>query len=172
MTQEVAPSDKNSNREENDQVNKFLAEALNGKSEEFKKQVLSFAVSCGLSQDDPLFLILVATGQLEAMLTNAPSVLQLLFETWNQDLARNLQEVEKVTVLRQKVAIDRAAHALRRQSTVYRKPKTFNFCTSGRFIIIFHPGSWSNFRNFNASLDCWDDKWWVYKGAIEYFDLG
>jgi len=36
MTQEVAPDDKNSNREENDQVNKFLAEALNGKSEGFK----------------------------------------------------------------------------------------------------------------------------------------
>ncbi|MEM9927718.1 MAG: DUF6753 family protein [Cyanobacteria bacterium P01_D01_bin.50] len=98
MTQEVAPGDKNSNRKENDQVNKFLAEALNGKSEEFKKQVLSFAVSCGLSQDDPLFLILVATGQLEVMLKDAPEVLQLLFETWNQDLARNLHQVEKVAV--------------------------------------------------------------------------
>jgi len=113
MTQEVAPANKNPSHEEgNEQVNKFLAEALKGKSEEFKKQVLSFAVSCGLSQDDPLFLILVATGQLEAMLKNAPEVLQLLFETWNRDLARNLQEVEKVAVERQKVAIDRAAHAL------------------------------------------------------------
>ena len=91
---------------------KLLAEALEGKSEAFKRRVMDFALSCGLSQDDPLFLVLVATGQLEAMLEDAPDTLQLLFKNWNRDLARNLELVEQVTVERQKVAIDRAAHAL------------------------------------------------------------
>ena len=90
----------------------LLAQALKGKSEDFKKRVLHFARSCGLSQDDPLFLIMVATGQLEVMLEDAPETLQLLFETWNQDLANNLEKVEQVAVQRQKVAINRAAQAL------------------------------------------------------------
>ena len=46
------------------------------------------------------------------MLNDAPDTLQLLFQNWNRDLARNLELVEQVAVERQKVAIDRAAHAL------------------------------------------------------------
>lgn len=90
----------------------LLAEALKGKSEDFKRRVLDFVDRSGLSQDDPLFLVLVATGQLEAMLEEAPVTLQLLFKNWNTDLARNLELVESVAVERQKVAIDRAANAL------------------------------------------------------------
>jgi hypothetical protein len=91
---------------------KLLAEALSGKSEAFKRRILDFALGFGVSQDDPLFLVLVATGQLEVMLKEAPETLQLLFQNWNRDLARNLELVEQVAVERQKVAIDRAAHAL------------------------------------------------------------
>src|SRR5207237_6966954 len=79
-------------------------------------RVLDFAMSCGLSPDDPLFLVLVATGQLEVMLQDAPETLQLLFKTWNRDLANNLEKVEIVAIERQKVAIDRAAHALIHQA--------------------------------------------------------
>ncbi|MBW4430344.1 MAG: hypothetical protein KME28_00865 [Pelatocladus maniniholoensis HA4357-MV3] len=93
-------------------VNKLLAEALEGKSEAFKHRVMDFALSCGLSQDDPLFLMLIATGRLEAMLEDAPDTLQALFKHWNQDLARTLELVESVTVERQKVAIERSAYAL------------------------------------------------------------
>jgi hypothetical protein len=91
---------------------KLLLEALSGKSEAFKRRVIDFALGFGVSQDDPLFLILIATGQLEVMLNDAPETLQLLFQNWNRDLARNLELVEQVAVERQKVAIDRAAHAL------------------------------------------------------------
>ena len=91
---------------------KLLAEALQGKSEAFKRRVLDFALSCGLSPNDPLFLVLIATGQLEVMLEDAPKSLEILFKNWSQDLARNLELVEQVTVERQKVAINRAANAL------------------------------------------------------------
>ncbi|NJL63857.1 MAG: hypothetical protein HC903_21025 [Methylacidiphilales bacterium] len=94
----------------------LLAEALKGRSEDFKRRVIDFALRSGLSQDDPLFLVLVATGQLEAMLTDAPETLKLLFNTWNQDLAHNLEQVELVAVERQKVAINRAANALIHES--------------------------------------------------------
>jgi hypothetical protein len=90
----------------------LLAEALKGKSEDFKRRVLDFAFRSGLSQDDPLFLVLVATGHLEVMLEDAPETLQLLFKNWNHELASNLEKVEQVAVERQKVAINRAAHAL------------------------------------------------------------
>ncbi|MDJ0733553.1 MAG: hypothetical protein QNJ47_05595 [Nostocaceae cyanobacterium] len=90
----------------------LLAEALQGKSEAFKKRVLDFVLSCGLSPDDPLFLVLIATGQLEVMLEDAPKSLEMLFKNWSQDLATNLELVEQVTVERQKVAINRAANAL------------------------------------------------------------
>jgi hypothetical protein len=90
----------------------LLAEALKGKTERFKRRVLDFISKSGLSQDDPLFLVLVATGHLEVMLEEAPDTLQLLFENWNKDLARNLELVEHVAVERQKVAINRAANAL------------------------------------------------------------
>ncbi len=96
----------------------LLAEALKGKSESFKTRVLHFAHSCGLSQDDPLFLIMIATGQLEVMLEDAPETLQVLFKTWNRDLASNLEKVEQVAVERQKVAINRAAQALIHESLV------------------------------------------------------
>jgi hypothetical protein len=94
----------------------LLAEALKGKSEDFKRRVIDFALRSGLSQDDPLFLVLIATGQLEAMLTDAPETLKLLFNAWNQDLAHNLEQVELVAVERQKVAINRAANALIHES--------------------------------------------------------
>ena len=94
----------------------LLAEALKGKSEDFKRRVLDFTFRSGLSQDDPLFLVLVATGQLEVMLEDAPQVLQILFKTWNKDLASNLEKVEQVAVERQKVAINRAANALIHES--------------------------------------------------------
>ncbi|BAZ40237.1 hypothetical protein NIES4101_61980 [Calothrix sp. NIES-4101] len=94
----------------------LLAEALKGKSDDFKRRVLDFASRSGLSRDDPLFLVLVATGQLEAMLEDAPHTLQLLFQTWNRELANNLELVETVAVERQKVAINRAAQALIHES--------------------------------------------------------
>jgi hypothetical protein len=90
----------------------LLAEALKGKSDHFKRRVLDFASRSGLSHDDPLFLVLVATGQLEVMLQDAPHTLQLLFHTWNKELANNLEQVEQVAIERQKVAINRAAQAL------------------------------------------------------------
>ncbi|MEO1433791.1 MAG: DUF6753 family protein [Cyanobacteria bacterium J06633_8] len=120
----------------------LLAEALKGRSEEFKQRVVDFAFRSGLSKDDPLFLVLVATGQLEVMLEDAPQTLQLLFETWNQDLAKNLETVEQVAVQRQKVAINRAAQALIHESLVREGRNIINsiYPVAIVFFLIFGSG--------------------------------
>jgi hypothetical protein len=120
----------------------LLAEALKGKSDDFKRRVLDFASRSGLSHDDPLFLVLVATGQLEVMLQDAPHTLQLLFHTWNKELAHNLEQVEQVTVERQKVAINRAAQALIHESLLREGRNIINsvFPAAIVFFLVFSIG--------------------------------
>ncbi|BAY84468.1 hypothetical protein NIES267_39640 [Calothrix parasitica NIES-267] len=131
-----------SNQEKPRTPDELLAEALKGKSEDFKQRVVDFAFRSGLSKDDPLFLVLVATGQLEVMLEDAPQTLQLLFETWNQDLAKNLETVEQVAVQRQKVAINRAAQALIHESLVREGRNIINsiYPAAIVFFLIFGSG--------------------------------
>ncbi len=120
----------------------LLAEALRGKSEDFKRRVLDFVSRSGLSQDDPLFLVLVATGRLEIMLSDAPQTLQLLFQTWNKDLAHNLEQVEQVAIARQKVAINRAAQELIHESLLREGRNIINsvFPATVVFFFIFAIG--------------------------------
>jgi hypothetical protein len=118
----------------------LLAEALKGKSEEFKHRVMDFALKSGLSQDDPLFLVLVATGQLEAMLEDAPEALELLFKNWSRDLARNLEKVEQITLERQKVAIDRAAHALIQKAQFTESKKLLTAVLPASILLFFTLG--------------------------------
>ena len=131
-----------SNQEKPKTPDELLAEALKGKSEEFKQRVVDFAFRSGLSKDDPLFLVLVATGQLEAMLQDAPETLKVLFKTWNQDLAKNLEKVEQVAVQRQKVAINRAAQALIHESLVREGRNIINsiYPAAIVFFLIFGAG--------------------------------
>ncbi|MGB3651591.1 MAG: DUF6753 family protein [Rivularia sp. (in: cyanobacteria)] len=139
----AADTDTSKNNEEKPKTpNDLLAEALKGKSESFKTRVLHFANSCGLSQDDPLFLIMIATGQLEVMLEDAPETLKVLFKTWNQDLANNLEKVEQVAVQRQKVAINRAAQALIHESLVREGRNIINsiYPAAIVFFLIFGAG--------------------------------
>ncbi len=116
---------------------KLLAEALSGKSEEFKRRVLDFALSSGLSQDDPLFLVLVATGHLETLLEDAPDTLQAVFKHWNQDLVKTLELVEQVTVERQKVAIERSAYALIHKALLSEGKKILTSITPATILLVF-----------------------------------
>ncbi|MBV6625130.1 MAG: hypothetical protein KI793_19755 [Rivularia sp. (in: Bacteria)] len=139
----MSTSDDSKSKEQTPKTpDELLAEALKGKSEEFKQRVVDFAFRSGLSKDDPLFLIMVATGQLEVMLEDAPKTLQVLFKTWNQDLAKNLEIVEQVAVQRQKVAINRAAQALIHESLVREGRNIINsiYPAAIVFFLIFGAG--------------------------------
>jgi len=94
-------------------VNKSrLDAALEGYGDEFKGKVLDIVTKTGLEPDDPLFLVLAATGRLEVLLEDAPDTLGQLFKNWSRELARNLELVESATVERQKAAIAKAAGEL------------------------------------------------------------
>lgn len=90
----------------------LLTEAMDGKSDEFKRRVMDFVGKSGLEPDDPLFLVLVATGRLEVLLEDAPDTLEQLFKNWSRELSRNLSLVESATIERQKLAIAKAAGEL------------------------------------------------------------
>lgn len=95
---------------------KLLNAALEGKSEDFKKRVWDYVGKSGLVPNDPLFLVLVATGRLEVLLEDAPDRLEQLFKNWNRELSRNLELVEGATVERQKLAISSAVNELIKQA--------------------------------------------------------
>lgn len=100
-------------------VNKSrLDAALEGYGDEFKGKVLDIVTKTGLEPDDPLFLVLAATGRLEVLLEDAPDTLGQLFKNWSRELARNLELVESATVERQKLAISKAAGELIRKAQI------------------------------------------------------
>ncbi|MGI2909013.1 DUF6753 family protein [Tolypothrix sp. VBCCA 56010] len=100
-------------------VNKSrLDAAFEGYGDEFKGKVLDIVTKTGLEPDDPLFLVLAATGRLEVLLEDAPDTLGQLFKNWSRELARNLELVESATVERQKLAISKAAGELIRKAQI------------------------------------------------------
>jgi len=86
--------------------------ALDGQPDEYKAKVLSVALKAKIEPNDPLFLVLMATGRLEVMLLEAPQNLSQIFEK-NLDKASNLIQGSASAALQaQKAAIAGAVSAL------------------------------------------------------------
>lgn len=94
----------------------LLDVVLEGKTEEFRRRVLDLVVKTGLEADDPIFLVLLATGRLEVLLEESPLALERLFKGWTSEIKRSLDLVEQVTLEQQKSAIAKAAGDLIRQA--------------------------------------------------------
>lgn len=94
----------------------LLDKLIEGKSEEFKRKVLELVARTGLGPDDPLFVVLLATGRLEVLMEETPTALDALFTSWTRELRRSLDLVEQATLERQKSAIASAASALIRKA--------------------------------------------------------
>lgn len=99
-------------------VDTLIHEVLEGKSESFKRKVLSFVTSCGLSPEDPLLLLLIATGSLEKTLEDAPQALNIHIKTWIKQLSTTLDQIEGVSIQRQQIAVTRAAQELVKETIV------------------------------------------------------
>lgn len=98
---------------------RLLDLALEGKSEEFKARVLEIVYRSRVEIDDPLFLVLVATGRLEVLLEDAPQDWEARFQRWRGLMQAELQaytlaakEGQRLAVAAQQVAIARAAETL------------------------------------------------------------
>jgi hypothetical protein len=81
----------------------LLDKLIEGKSEEFKRKVLELVARTGLEPDDPLFVVLLATGRLEVLMEETPHALEALFTSWTREIRRSLDLVEQATLERQRV---------------------------------------------------------------------
>lgn len=86
--------------------------ALAEQSEEFKARVLSVAYKAKVQPNDPLFLILLSTGQLELMLQRTPRAIELSFDRKLFEMAETLSATEKAAVQSQSAAIAQSVTAL------------------------------------------------------------
>jgi hypothetical protein len=94
----------------------WLDELLVDKSPEFQAKVLRWTVRMNIKPKEPLFLTLVAIGQLQALLEDSPKDLSSLFDQWSEQLYDNLKEAERVAVKGQQTAISSAVATLLRKT--------------------------------------------------------
>jgi hypothetical protein len=69
----------------------LLAMVLEGKTSQERERILEVAYHAGVEGDDPLFAVLLATGQLELLLSKKPNELNLVFDSWQQRWSEELQ---------------------------------------------------------------------------------
>ncbi|MBE9128030.1 MULTISPECIES: DUF6753 family protein [unclassified Coleofasciculus] len=94
----------------------LLEQVLQDKDDTFKARVLQLVVATGIDVNDPVFLLLTATGRLEVMLEDAPKSLEKLLKAWGSEFWRTVELTESVVVERQKEAIARSAQSLIEQA--------------------------------------------------------
>jgi hypothetical protein len=83
----------------------YLNRLLEGKDADFQRRVLAVAVEHGLSTSDPLFLIMLATGQLQVLLEDKPNELDNLFKRWSEAIYDHLEKAKRTAVSGQEVEI-------------------------------------------------------------------
>jgi hypothetical protein len=83
----------------------YLNRLLEGKDADFQRRVLAIAVEHGLSTSDPLFLIMLATGQLQVLLEDKPNEFDRLFQRWSEAIYDHLEKAKRTAVSGQEVEI-------------------------------------------------------------------
>ncbi|MCU0542639.1 MAG: hypothetical protein MUE44_10655 [Oscillatoriaceae cyanobacterium Prado104] len=85
----------------------LIARVLKGKSHEYRSQVMRIAYQAEVEKNDPLFAVLLATGQLELLLEKKPQEIDQFFKNWASKWQSDLkdshaiisQELEQVRLL-------------------------------------------------------------------------
>ncbi|NES01794.1 MAG: hypothetical protein F6K22_02505 [Okeania sp. SIO2F4] len=97
---------------DNFQPKKLLDQLLEGKPDAYKAKLEALVRTTGVTVDDPIFLILVASGRLELLLDEAPQTLGDIFQLWSLELSTWLDKLkvsmelaQKTSVLEQQAAI-------------------------------------------------------------------
>jgi hypothetical protein len=68
----------------------LMNEVLSNKDSEYRANVLRIAYKAGVEKDDPLFAVLLATGQLEQLLHQKPTEINALFHKWQENWRSDL----------------------------------------------------------------------------------
>ena len=83
----------------------YLNRLLEGKDADFQRRVLAITVEHGLSTSDPLFLIMLSTGQLQVLLEDKPNEFNQLFQRWSEAIYDHLEKAKRTAVSGQEVEI-------------------------------------------------------------------
>ncbi|RUT03838.1 hypothetical protein DSM106972_047520 [Dulcicalothrix desertica PCC 7102] len=83
----------------------FLNRLLEGKDADFQRRVLAITVEHGLSTSDPLFLVMLATGQLQVLLEDKPNELEGLFERWSTALYDHLEKTKQAMEEQKRISL-------------------------------------------------------------------
>lgn len=101
----------------------LLSIALQDQDEAFKNKVYQIVIQTGIDIDDPMFLVLAATGRLETLLEESPKELSALFDQWSElihsqldDYSKSLEHYERAAVKGQQKAIARSVSDLIRKT--------------------------------------------------------
>lgn len=90
----------------------FLNSLLSGKDADFQRRVLAISIEHGLSTNDPLFLVMLATGQLQVLLEDKPKELEFLFKRWSESIYDHLDKAKHTAVSAQEVEISKMVDRL------------------------------------------------------------
>ncbi|NJL64047.1 MAG: hypothetical protein HC903_22195 [Methylacidiphilales bacterium] len=90
----------------------YLNRLLEGKDADFQRRVLAVTVEHGLSTSDPLFLIMLATGQLQVLLEDKPAELDLLFKRWAEGIYEHLEKAKRTAIAGQEIEIRKMVNRL------------------------------------------------------------
>ncbi len=88
----------------------LIREVLEDKSPEYRSAVLRVAYQAGVEKDDPLFAVLLATGQLELLLEKKPEEIRALFQEW-QTILRQEREEARVYLDEVQATLERESRA-------------------------------------------------------------
>ena len=94
----------------------FLNRLLEGKNADFQRRVLAITVEHGLSTNDPLFLVMLATGQLQVLLEDKPNELDNLFKRWSESIYDQLEKTKRTATSGQEIEIRKMVDRLIKHS--------------------------------------------------------
>lgn len=89
-----------------------LVKLLVGKDSEYQKRVLAIAKQYGISANDPLFLIMLGTGQLQVILEDKPKELGALFDRWSDAIHEYLENAKRTATKGQEIEIRQMVNRL------------------------------------------------------------
>lgn len=99
----------------------------------FKEKVWEIVVQTGVDPEEPAFLLMVATGRLEALLEDRPKELEALFDAWEERLHDQYQarldqcdRMAKAAVKVQEKEISVAVNNLVRRTAIEQVMRSFN----------------------------------------------
>jgi len=138
VQQERSAQQRRQKRRQLNHTETLLAIALDGQDDRFKTKVYELVIEFNLEPDDPLFLVLVATGRLETLLDERPQELSALFDQWENrvhtqlgEYREGLEQYERTAVKAQEKAIAQSVHELIRRTTFEKFIHSFTVASVG-----------------------------------------